>query len=97
MTALETDDLAAITGPLALAGLTPEGSYVDLVSGEVVRVVRADTDGNLWVYGFESDLHQWIDAESLTPMEEIYDDPDVQWGYLIDPEYIHDFVYEGDE
>lgn len=98
MTALDTDDLAVVTGPLEVLG---DPGTVHLVPGEVVRVEEGvDTeDGTVYVYGMESDLHQYIDITSLTPLSEIQDDPEVLWGetpYVVFSD-IHDYVYEGDE
>jgi len=95
MTAIETDDLAVVTGPLTVGGFP--GVYLE--PGEVVRVLDLETVEGVevaYVLGYSTDLRQTIDLSSLTPMDEIYEDPDAQWGDLIDPENIHDFVYEGE-
>lgn len=80
MTAIETDDLVVVTGPLTHDG---DFGYVDLVPGEVAQVVEgpnSELPTTIRVRGLESDNLQWIDITSLTPLSEIYNRSDVQWG-----------------
>jgi hypothetical protein len=94
LTAIETDGLYVITGPLTYAG----GEVRGLVAGEVVRSqLPLDAFGGVWVSGQESRVFDWIDLSSLTPLSEIQNDPDVQWGDLLDPNYVHDYVWVGDD
>lgn len=103
MTALDTDHLAVVTGPLTLGGelefLYGERA-VFLEPGEVVRVVEGvDEDGYAYVLGLHSGNTQYIDASSLTPLSEIQDDPEVLWGetpYVVFSD-IHDYVYEEED
>lgn len=102
MTSLSVDDLAVVTGPLVLPGISAGDSCIALVPGEVVSIIEfyTESDGSgqaALVYGYESDLKQWIDVESLTPMSQIQEDENVGWGDLLDPDYIHDYVFEGNE
>lgn len=92
MTAIDSDELAVITGPLTVEGHL--GVY--LKPGEVVRTLMLDEHETMLVYGYESDLEQWIDLSSLTPINDYYDDT-AKWGDLIDPDAIRDYVYEEDE
>lgn len=94
MTALNTDDLALVTGPLAVFGGTGD---VLLFSGEVVQVLGIPWDGVATVLGHESGLTQCIDITSLTPFSEIIDDPDIFWGNPLDPDYIHDYVWSEED
>ena len=105
MTALETDDFAVVTGPLSLFGhirLSDGYPTVFLEPGEVVRVIDSeDADGAVYVWGLSTEMYQSIDASSLTPLSEIQDDPDIEWG-AEDEQYVrlsstHDYVYEGDD
>jgi len=95
MTALDTDDLAVVTGPLTIDG--EDGVY--FAPGEVVRVIEGeDPDGHVYAHGLETDLDQYIDASSLTPLSDIHADTDIEWGekpYVTYTE-IHDYVYEED-
>lgn len=95
MTALETDDLAVVTGPLIISGCTVEDSYIGLIPGEVVRVLTVDQPDergqDALVIGLDSGFDNYIDVQSLTPMTEIQDDPQIEWGE------VHDYVYEGDD
>lgn len=97
MTALNTDDLAVVTGPLRIdPGSDPHSVY--LTPGEVVRVTQTDycpefpEYDSVLAFGFESKRPQWIDPSSLTPLSEIQNAPDVEWGDLSDPDYVHDYV-----
>lgn len=111
MTALETDDLAVITGPLVFVGNDPG---VNLASGEVVRILEpVDEDGDVLALGLETGYPQYIALSSLTPLSELHTDSAVngiseadasgratappQWGDLLDPDYVHDYVYTGDD
>ncbi|MDP7733676.1 hypothetical protein [Mycobacterium paragordonae] len=90
MTAMKTDDLAVITGPLVFDGDNPR---VNLNPGEVVRILEpVDEEGDVWVYGVESGRQQYI-AESSAEIHEL---DDVKWGDLLDPDYVHDYVWEGE-
>lgn len=83
MTAIDTEDLAVITGPLIVNGR--EG-FVYLEPGEVVRIEEPQREGEsfAYVYGMSSDFSQYIDVSSLTPLSEIQDDPDIEWGDAAD-------------
>lgn len=86
MTAFNTDDLAVVTGPLEVWGVP---NSVHLEAGEVVKVLdNTESPGAEYVLGLSSGLAQYIDRTSLTPLP--------QWGDLIDPEYIHDYVWDED-
>lgn len=93
MTAIYSEDLAVVTGPPTVEGHL--GVY--LVPGEVVQILMPGEHNTVLVYGYESELEQWIDLSSLTNINDYYEERGAQWGDLIDPEYIHDYVYEGDE
>jgi hypothetical protein len=82
----EVGDLVVVTGPLSLDG---EEGNVYLYPNEAGEVVKLDELGPVRVYGFFSDLHQWIDATSLTLLSEV----EVQF----DPDYVHDYTNEGDD
>ncbi len=90
-------------GDLAVVGTpTLEGraSDVFLEPGEVVEIIEVRPDPEIdsaYVHGRSSGLGQYVDLSALTPFSEIAEDPNTQWGDLIDPEYIHDYVYEGDD
>jgi hypothetical protein len=92
MSAIDSEDLSIITGPLTVEG--HPGVY--LKPGEVVHAIELGESDTVLVYGYESDLEQWIDLSSLTPINDYYADT-ARWGDLIDPENIHDYVYEEDE
>jgi hypothetical protein len=97
MTALDTDDLAVITGPLTVNG-DPD---VYLEPGEVVQVLGREDDGTILVWGVLSELEQWIDVASLTPLSDIHEDTEIDWG-AADEQYVrlsgtHDYVYVEDE
>jgi hypothetical protein len=100
MTELQRKDLAVITGPLRMAGYPAVDCA--LAPGEVVELVdEVEEDGNVLVYGHESDRSQYIDVASLTPISEIQDDEDIEWG-AEDDQYVrlcstHDYVYTGDD
>ena len=91
MTAIDSEELAIITGPLTVEG--HPGVY--LKPGEVVATLMLGERDTVLVYGYESEIEQWIDLSSLTPINEYYDDS-ARWGDLIDPDAIRDYVYEGD-
>ena len=70
------------------------GGKCFLVADEVVDVLDPDPDFNgetVLVHGRHTDLDQYILSSSLTPYEEIAEDPEIDWSG------IHDYVYEGDE
>ncbi|OBJ40275.1 hypothetical protein A5630_25325 [Mycolicibacterium mucogenicum] len=93
---LEVGDLAVVGVP-TLQG-RPEDVFLE--AGEVVEVlaVRPNPDiDSAYVYGRSSGLKQYVDLSALTPFDEVAADPGTKWGDLIDPEYIHDYVYEGDD
>lgn len=97
MAALDTDDLAVVTGEPTLHG---DLDKVFFKPGDVVRVVLRDGDGTVLAIRDEEDrdgLDQWIDVTSLTPLSEIQENQDVKWGDLLDPNYVHDYVWEGVE
>jgi hypothetical protein len=100
MTALDTDDLAVVTGPLSVYEIT---NSVYLEPGEVVRVLEAeDEDGVVLVYGVSSTFEQYINASSLTPLSDMHEDTTIEWGDPEDPDYVrfngvHDYVYTGDD
>lgn len=93
MTALDTEDLAVVTEEPTLFG---NQGTVFFQTGDVVRVILVDSDGTVLTVRHDG-LDQWVDVTSLTPLSEIQDAPDVQWGDLLDPNYVHDFVYTGDD
>ena len=94
MTAMKTDDLAVITGPLVFDGDNPR---VALNPGEVVQILDPiDENGDVLVYGVESQWQQYIAESSLTLLSEIHELDDVKWGDLLDPDYVHDYVWEGE-
>lgn len=98
MTAIETEHLAVITGPVIFRGLAGEYKS-DLALGEVVEIedIHPDQFGDVWVFGRESKTHDYISVDSLTPLDEIQADDTVKWGDLLDPDYVHDYVWEGEE
>jgi hypothetical protein len=100
VTELRRKDLAVVTGPLRMAGYPAVDCA--LAPGEVVELVdEIEEDGNVLVYGHESDRTQYIDSGSLTPILEIQDDESVEWG-AEDEQYVrlcstHDYVYAEDD
>lgn len=83
MTAMDTDDLAVVTGPLTILGKDKmDGERaVYLEHGEVVKVEEGeDVDGTVYVWGMHSGHHQYIDLSSLTPLSDIEDMDDIDWG-----------------
>lgn len=95
VTALDTGDLAVITGPLEIGG----NNLVFLEEGEVVRIITFDSEGSTYdVLGMSSGQQQWIDASALTPLWQVQNDPEVFWGEKPYVTYsdIHDYVYTGD-
>ena len=83
-------DVAVVTGPLKLAAA--ERGLVFLDPGDVVEaVIETDVDGDVLVCRRSDGKHQFIDSESLTPFEEIAEDPSIDWGE------VHDYVWEGDD
>ncbi len=98
MTAMQTDDLAVITGTPFFTTDTGNVFESNLLLGEVVRIVdHADSAGDVWAEGLESGRHDYIALSSLTPLSELHGAPDVKWGDLLDPDYVHDYVWEGEE
>lgn len=87
---LNKGDLAVITGPLKLAGCTP--GFVHLKEGEVVELLTGiDKYGDAVVWGRSTGIEQYIEVASLTPLAEIQDDPELDWGA------VHDYVWEGED
>lgn len=95
MTAVQVGELAVVTGPIVSCGGDP---FDGLVDGEVVKVIGGlDEDGDVYVYGYESHQHWYIALASLTSLSVVQADENVGWGDLLDPDYIHDYVFEGNE
>ncbi|ASR77160.1 hypothetical protein KIV66_gp52 [Mycobacterium phage MyraDee] len=92
MSELKVGGLALIVGPLSLFGYD-EGT-VHLEYGEVVEIEGLEAENGFeiaWVFGRASKIRQYIDTSSLTPLDRLYDNPDIDWGA------IHDYVHEEDD
>jgi tRNA A37 methylthiotransferase MiaB len=88
MTALNTDDLAVVTGP----------NKAGLKYGEVARVIERSFAGDVYVLGLDTKSYGYVRATSLTALADLHEY--IEWDG--DEEYVrlsgvHDYVYTEDE